>query len=116
VKEKMKATYDACIGVETGPGRFGRMKDAMVMSSQRAVRCMFDDASASLLTGIKSTIHRLKVMIGSTSDIIAKAVQSVFSILWDSTKSEKSTEIVDVEMIKRIRLPGKMNPFCCTHE
>jgi hypothetical protein len=116
VKEKMKATYNVCIGVETGPGRFGRMKDAMVMSSQQAVRCMFDDASASLLTGIKSTIHRLKVMIGSTSDIIAKAVQSVFSILWDSTKSEKSTEIVDVEMIRNALLPSKMNPFCCTHE
>ncbi|KAL3795128.1 hypothetical protein HJC23_007356 [Cyclotella cryptica] len=103
VKEKMKSSYDACVGVETGPGRFARMQGAMAMSSQRAVRDMFHDATASLLKGIKSMVHRLKLMIGSTSDVIVKSIESVFSILWDSNKSEKSTEIVDVEMMKTIR-------------
>ena len=71
VKDKMKTTYEACVGVERGSGRFDRMKGAMSTRSQMVVRGMFDDASALLLNGIKSMIDRLKGLITATSEVCA---------------------------------------------
>lgn len=70
VKDKMKTTYEACVGVERGPGTFDRMKNAMSSRSQMVVRGMFDDASALLLNGIKSMLDQLKGLILATSEVI----------------------------------------------
>jgi hypothetical protein len=110
----MRSTYDACVNVERGAGRFNRMKDTMASSGQRAISGMFDSASAMLLTGIRKLVGDLRGMISQTSEVVSKAIDSVFSILWDSTKNDKSAEIMDPAMMKRIRdcrnslLPGKL--------
>jgi hypothetical protein len=109
----MRSTYDACVNVERGSGRFDRMKNAMANSSQLVIRCMFDDASKMLLKGIKEIVEKLRGMIQATSDVCKKAIDSVFSILWDTSNAEKSTEMMDPETMKKIRdcrnalLPGK---------
>lgn len=113
VKEKMRSTYDACVNVERGSGRFDRMKNAMATSSQLVIRCMFDDASTMLLKRIKEIVEKLRGMILATSDVCKKAIDSVFSILWDTSNADKSTEMMDPETMKKIRdcrnalLPGE---------
>lgn len=109
----MRSTYDACVGVEGGPGIFDRMKHAMSTSSQRAVNSMFDAASSAILSGIKSLIVELANMIESTSEIIKKSNETVYGYLWVDSNSQKSAEILDPVALKKTRdcrnalLPGK---------
>ncbi|KAL3800233.1 hypothetical protein ACHAWO_013815 [Cyclotella atomus] len=103
VKEKMRATYEACVNVERGCGRFDRMKNAMATSSQDAIRGMFNDASSMLLKGIQEIVDKLKGMILATSEVFKKAIDSVFSILWDTGIADKSAAMIDPEMMKKIR-------------
>lgn len=100
IKERMKSTYEAVLGVPRGSGTFDRMKGAMSSNSQYAVNGMFDDAMGSLLAGIDSLIKRLKNMIESTCDVIKKSLESVFSICWDDQQAEA---LVSPEMQKKIR-------------
>lgn len=113
----MLSTYDACVNVQRGTGRFERMKSTMVYSSQRAISGMFDSASAMLLTGIRELVDRLRGMISETNEVISKAIDSVFSILWDNAKND-SAQLMDPAMIQRTRncrnslLPGELLGHC----
>ena len=77
-----------------------RMKDAMAQQSNQAVTGMFDDAMRKLLSGIEALVKRLKQMIASTSDVISKSMNTVFSICWDDQQAEA---LIDPEMQKRMR-------------
>ncbi|KAL7529808.1 hypothetical protein ACHAXR_004427, partial [Thalassiosira sp. AJA248-18] len=100
VQEKMKSTYASVNHVPKGSGTFMRMKGAMASNSQHAVCGMFDDALKKLLAGIKSLIKQLGAMIASTSEVIGKAFDNVFSICWDDQQSEA---LISPEMQKTIR-------------
>mmetsp|Transcript_14818 Transcript_14818/g.32186 ORF Transcript_14818/g.32186 Transcript_14818/m.32186 type:complete len:794 (-) Transcript_14818:1105-3486(-) len=100
VQEKMKSSYQSVNQVVRGTGSFMRMKGAMNSSSQRAVHGMFDDAMGKLLAGIQALIKQLKAAIGSTSEVISKAFDNVFSICWDDQQSEA---LVSPEIQKIIR-------------
>ena len=100
VKEKMKPAYQSAVSVPRGSGTFMRMKDAMAQQSNQAVNGMFDDAMRKLLSGIEALVKRLKQMIASTSDVISKSMNTVFSICWDDQQAEA---LIDPEMQKRMR-------------
>merc|ERR1712032_1014037 len=96
----MKSTY-ACVNhVPRGSGTFMRMKVAMAGGSQFAVSGMFNDAVSTLLKGIKALIKDLKAQIQSTSDVIRKIFDNVFSICWDDQQSEA---LISPEVQKAIR-------------
>jgi len=100
VQEKMKSSYQAVQTVLGGCGTFGRMKGAMTSGSERAVHGMIDSATEKLMSGILMLVKRLKTMIGSTSEVISKVFDNVFSICWDDQQSEA---LVNPEMQKAIR-------------
>ena len=100
VSEKMKSTYQSVNQVPRGCGSFMRMKGAMTSNSQHVVHDMFNDAMDKLLAGIQSLIKQLKAMIESTSEVIGKAFDNVFSICWDDQQSEA---LVSPEVQQQIR-------------
>lgn len=100
VKEKMKTAYESVLSVQGGSGKFMRMKDAMASKSQRAVNGMFDNAMEKLMGGIDTLVKQLKLMIESTSEVIGKAFENVFSICWDD---QQSAALISPEMQKAIR-------------
>ncbi len=101
VKEKMKASYTSVLNATGGKGVFERMKTAMVSNSQHAVNDMFDSAMDKLMKGIQALIKRLESLIESTSNVVGKSLENVFSILWDD-KSDK-TKLIDPHMQKLIQ-------------
>ena len=101
VQQKMKSSYTSVRSSQGGPGVFERMKGAMVSNSQHAVNDMFDSAMDKLMKGIKALIKRLELLLESTSDIVGKSLENVFSICWDD-KSDK-TNLIDPQMQKLIQ-------------
>ena len=99
VKERMKNSYNACLGVARGSGVFNRMKGAMHIQTQGAVSSMFGEATGTILNGISDIIRKLERMIMALARTISKTMESVFSICWE----DQAESLVDPAMQQQIR-------------
>jgi hypothetical protein len=62
---------------------------------------MFDESTIELMKAIDAMIKQLTAMISATSQIIAKTMESVYSVCWDD-QSDKAA-FIDPEMQQKVR-------------
>lgn len=102
VQNSMSVTYTSSLNVPRGSGTFMRMKGAMSSYSQKAVDGMFFEAMNDLHNGVVALIGDLQKLISSSSEVVRKSMENVFSICWEDQSTGKS-ELMDPVMQQKIR-------------
>lgn len=84
VKEGMSSSYSAALAQPRGTGVFRRMDAAMQITSEKIVLGLFNDATNALLNGVEELVKKLEGMVRALGAAIARSLESVYSILWES--------------------------------
>ena len=101
VQARMKQGYSKTTHVQGGAGKFMRMKDALEGHARVAVQGMFSESTKELLAAINDMITRLSSMIAASANVIAKSMESVYSVCWDD-QSDKAA-LMDPAMQQKVR-------------
>jgi uncharacterized small protein (DUF1192 family) len=88
----MSTGYRAAQNVQRGTGIFDRMKSAVYIHASYSVPGMFDDSISELLVCIRQLIDRLATMISTTSTVLRKSLEGVYSLCWEEPSEALSSQ------------------------
>jgi len=83
IREKMSPGYAAACSVQTGAGRFPRMKSAVNLHAETALAGIFMETTGGMLRQIADLIDVLRGQVATLCDKVAGILRRIYSAYWE---------------------------------